>query len=169
MTTMYAPRSAETSGATVSGQARFFSNALWSAARITESLPLTERLAICDGTLIVPDSPLWFDPTIQAMLALPWDNGNWNDAAAATQPRAAATLLVALVHVLDDAAPPPAIVPTWRGGVQAEWSRNGMDLEIAADPDGALEYYFRSATEEYEEPALPNIERLTRLARSVFS
>lgn len=169
MATVYASRSAETSGATVSGQARFFGNALLSAARINESLPLTERLAISVPSQTVPDSPLWFDPTIQAMMALPWDNDSWNDGAAATQPRAAANLLVTLVHILDDAAPPPAIVPTWSGGVQAEWSRNGVDLEIEADPDGALEYYFRSDTEEYEEPALPNIERLTRLARSVFS
>lgn len=167
MTTAYAPRSAEISVTPVSGQARFFSNALWSAARITESLPLIERLGIGVPSQTVPDSPLWFDPTIQAMLALPWDNDHWNDGAAATHPKAAFTLLVTLVDVLDDAAPPPAIVPTWRGGVQAEWSRNGVDLEIAADPDGALEYYFRSDTEEYEEPALPNIERLTRLARSV--
>ena len=169
MTTLHAPHGSDTLVAPVSGQARFFSDALLSTARITESLPLTECLAISVPSQTVPDAPLWFDPTIQAMLALPWDNDNWNDNAVATHPWAAAALLVTLVHVLDDTAFPPAIVPTWRGGVQAEWSRNGVDLEIAADPDGALEYYFRSATEEYEEPALPNIERLTQLARSVAS
>lgn len=169
MTTMYAPRSAETSGATVSDRVRFFGNAVSAMRPTDKGLLLIEPLAGGDPAPMDMDPPPWMEPTIQAIAALPWDNADWNDSAVATHPWAAATLLVTLVRVLDDAAPPPAIVPTWRGGVQAEWSRNGVDLEIAADPDGALEYYFRSATEEYEEPALPNIERLTRLARSVAS
>ena len=169
MTTVYAPRSSETSVAPVSGQARFFGNALAVTRATDKSLPLTERLAFGVRTPKVPDMPLWFEPTIQAMLALPWDDNNWNDDAKPADPNAVANLLILLASILDDAAPTPIIVPTWRGGVQAEWSRNGVDLEIEADPDGALEYYFRSATEEYEEPALPNIGRLTRLALSVAS
>lgn len=169
MTTVYAPRSSETSAAPVSGQARFFGNAFAVIRATDESLSLTERLAFGVPTPKVPEMPLWFEPTVQAILSLPWDDANWNDDAKPTDPAAAASLLTLLTYILDAAAPTPIIVPTWRGGVQAEWSRNGVDLEIEADPDGALEYYFRSATEEYEEPALPNIERLTRLACSVVS
>ena len=162
-----APRSSETLLAPVSGQAQFIANALAAMPVAEKGLPLSAPVAGAAPALPAMDAPPWFEPTIQAMLALPWDNDNWNDDAAATHPGAAATLLMVLVSVLDDATPPPDIVPTWRGGVQAEWHRNGVDLEIEADPDGALEYYFRSPTEEHEESALPNVEKLTRLARSV--
>lgn len=159
------PRGSEISLAPVSVQAQFFGNAVSAMCVVDKGKPLSAPMAGTAPALPAMDSPPWLEPTIQAMLALPWDNDNWNDDAAATHPGAAATLLVVLVSVLDDATPPPAIVPTWRGGVQAEWHRNGVDLEIEADPDGALEYYFRSPTEEHEEQALPNIARLTRLAR----
>lgn len=162
-----APRNSEVSIVPISGQARFFGNALSAVCVVDKGSLLSAPLASTAPALPTMDSPPWFEPTIQAMLALPWDNDNWNDDAAATHPGAAATLLTVLVSVLDNATPPPDIVPTWRGGVQAEWHRNGVALEIEADPDGALEYYFRSLTEEYEESVLPNIERLTRLARSL--
>ena len=162
-----APHNSAISLAPVSGQAQFIANALSAIPVAEKGLPMPIPLADIAPALPAMVARPWLEPTIQAMLALPWDNDNWNDDAAATHPRAAATLLTVLVIVLDDATPPPAIIPTWRGGVQAEWHRNGVDLEIEADPDGALEYYFRSPTEEYEESALPNIEQLTRLARSV--
>ena len=102
-------------------------------------------------------APRWFEPTIRRMAGLPWDNDNWNDDAKPTQPNAAALLLATLAAILDDATPPPAIVPSWRGGVQAEWHRNGVYLEIEADPDGSVECYFRSVSEEYEGPVTADI------------
>ncbi len=113
-------------------------------------------------------APRWFEPTIRRMLDLPWDDDNWNDDAKPTQPHAAANLLATLAAILDDATPPPAIVPSWRGGVQAEWHRNGIYLEIEADPDGSVEYYFTSATEEYEGPVeADNLPALIRQARGL--
>ena len=113
--------------------------------------------------------PEWFEPTIKAMANLPWDEDNWREGAVRTQPNAVALLLALLAKVLDDAAPPPAIVPTWRGGVQAEWHRKGIYLEIEADPDASLEYYFLSDTEEYEGSLTShNLPELIRQAHALL-
>ena len=52
--------------------------------------------------------------------------------------------------ILDEQAPPPSIVPTWVGGIQAEWHHNGIDLEIEVSPNGNVEYFFKSPDTEYE-------------------
>ncbi len=116
--------------------------------------------------MMTPVHPLpnWLEPTILRMLDLPWDDDNWNDDAKRTDPVAAANLFRLLTSILDDAAPPPSIVPTWRGGVQAEWHKNGVDLEIEVDPTEPGEYYFHSSTEEYEEPVDGNQKKLMGLA-----
>ena len=118
-----------------------------------------------------PPQPQWLQPTIQRMLALPWDDGNWNDDARPTDPAAAAKLLILLVSTLDDTAPTPTIVPTWRGGVQAEWHTNGVDLEIEVDPTEPAQYFFFSHAdeEEYEEPVAGNLDQLVGLAGRLSS
>ena len=113
------------------------------------------------------EEPQWFEPVVKAMAGLPWDDDNWNDDAKPTQPDAAARLLVLLTDILDDATPPPHMIPTWRGGLQAEWHEKGGYLEIESDPDGWLEYYFWNDSEEYEGPLtaddLPELIRRVRL------
>lgn len=103
-----------------------------------------------DVAPLAQTEPKWFEPTIAAMANLPWDEDDWNDDAKRTQPNAAAILLVLLAKILDADSPPPIIVPTWRGGVQAEWHRNSVDLELEADPDGAIYCSFENPAEEYE-------------------
>ena len=119
---------------------------------------------------VLPESgqePQWFEPVIQAMAGLPWDSDNWrSDNPSPTQPGPAARLLVLLAQILDDISPPPFIGPTWRGGVQAEWHEKGIYLEIEADPDGWVEYYFLNDAEEYEGPlTAENLPELTKRAR----
>ena len=118
-----------------------------------------------------PPQPRWLQPTIRRMLTLPWDDDNWNDDARPTDPAAAANLLILLASILDDAAPTPIIVPTWRGGVQAEWHTNGVDLEIEVDPTEPAQYSFCGHTddEEYEEPVAGNLEQLVGLAGRLSS
>ena len=84
----------------------------------------------------------WFEPTLVAMGRLRWGVVHLPEGARGTQPGAAADLLRLLAMVLDDKSPTPSVVPTWRGGVQAEWHENGVVLEIEADPSGSVEYYF---------------------------
>lgn len=63
-------------------------------------------------------------------------------------------LLSLLGQIMGDECPAPTVVPTDRGGVQAEWSRNGLYLEIESDPYGGLEYYASGRGHEYEGPVL---------------
>ena len=124
-----------------------------------------------DGVLLQGrEEPAWFEPVVKSLARLPWDDDNWNDDAKPTQPQAAARLLALLARILDDGTPPPTLVPTWRGGVQAEWHEKGVYLEIESDPDGALEYYFESDAEEYEGPlTVENLPELVRRAHTLLA
>ena len=86
----------------------------------------------------------WFNPTLQAMATLPWRTDNWTSGGKRTQPAAVANMLSLLAKVLDNRTPPPNVVPTWRGGVQVEWHRNSVYLEIEADPHEEMEYFLRA-------------------------
>ena len=126
------------------------------------------QMAVLSGR---PPQPQWLRPTIQRTLILLWDDDNWNDGTKPIEPAAVANLLSLLVFILDDTAPTPTIVPTWRGGVQAEWHTNGVDLEIEVDPTEPAQYFFFSHTneEEYEEPVAGNLEQLVGLAGRLSS
>ena len=109
----------------------------------------------------------WFKPTLKAIAALPWRNDNWTSGGARTQPAAVAKMLSLLAKILDNHTPPPNVVPTWRGGVQVEWHRNGVYLEIEADPQEEIEYFFKSSTEENEGLAWSELDRLTEYVRAL--
>ena len=110
---------------------------------------------------------VWLPPTIDAIGALPLGADGWSSGATRTQPAAVVKLLQVLVDILDSQTPPPFIVPTHEGGVQAEWHRNGVDLEIEATPAGAIEYYFRSPLGEYEERVVGDLSALAQYAQAV--
>lgn len=80
---------------------------------------------------------------------------------------AAVSLLNTLLRLLPNDAPPPAIVPTWLGGMQAEWHRNGVDLEISANPGAAVEYYFSDGDKEQEGIAKNDWTNLKNYARKI--
>ena len=97
----------------------------------------------------------WFARTLDACSNLRMSASDLPNASAKlTDFGAVMRLLSLLGKVLDDDCPGPAVVPTDRGGVQAEWSRNGLYLEIESDPDGGLEYYASGRGHEYEGPVL---------------
>lgn len=109
----------------------------------------------------------WVGPTTAAIARLPWFETNLPDGRTPPQPEAAATLLWLLAMTLDDnTLPPTGIVPTWRGGVAAEWHVNGFDLEIECDPNGAMEYNFAGpGIEEYEGPVDESLVQLKQHVR----
>ena len=123
------------------------------------------------GTISRHTPPVWAEPTIKAILALPWDRDNWADGATRTRPEAAGNLLLVMVNTLNDDTPPPtSVVPTWRGGIQAEWHIGGFDLEIESEPDGTAEYYFAGPdVDEFEGPVDGNIEHLRKCASLLSS
>ena len=111
----------------------------------------------------------WLLATLQAFSNLPWQNGNWRSDGQPTNPTAVKALLALLIEVGDDRMPPPSIVPAWNGGVQAEWHRNGVDLEIEANPDGLVEFFFIDADgAEHEEIASQNINKLLDCIQAII-
>lgn len=110
----------------------------------------------------------WLRPTLDGLCRLPWNDSDPPDGRRPLQGEAAARLLWLLCQALeDDTIPPTSIIPTWRGGVTAEWHVNGFDLEVESDPSGALEYNFAGpGIEEYEGPVdddLGNLRAHVRL------
>lgn len=113
-------------------------------------------------------SMAWFYPTLRAMAALPWWTDNWSSGATRTQGAAITYMLEILLEVLDSQTPPPSVVPTWNGGVQVEWHRNGIDFEIEVTPEGDIEYFFKSPDEEYEGQISSDFSQLSEYARAVI-
>ena len=114
----------------------------------------------------MPDTK-WFSPALEAMLDLrsrssapAWESEKIRDSAMDA-------MLSVLANTLDSQTPPPTIVPTWDGGLQAEWHRNGVDLEIEVGPDRKAVYYFFSESEEIESPVWDDLAHLTKCVRAL--
>lgn len=109
----------------------------------------------------------WLEETLNRMESLPFNKDNWSDGAKKTDRKAVDRLVEVLAQILPDDAPAPAIVPTWLGGVQAEWHRNGIDLEISANPREPVEYYFSNGEYERAGYALDDRTNLKDYAKSI--
>jgi len=59
-----------------------------------------------------------------------------------TSPALATALLNCLQIAMPVGATPPAVMPLADGGLQAEWHRNGMTLEIVVASGEEPSYYF---------------------------
>ena len=92
----------------------------------------------------------------------------WTSDDAFPRPAATSQMLNLLARILDHQVPPPSIVPTWEGGVQVEWHRNGVDLEIESMPSGEIEFFFNDQSMECEGQAWEEIDRLGKFARAVI-
>jgi hypothetical protein len=44
--------------------------------------------------------------------------------------------------LLDDRTPEPNVIPTREGGLQFEWHRQGIDLEVTCESSGVVSYYY---------------------------
>ena len=132
--------------------------------------------SIVHGYAGAPSQPLplrdvgdakWLRPTVEAMVDLllrssapEWEFGK-------IRVSTMEAMLSVLATTLEIQTPPPFIVPTWEGGLQAEWHRNGVDLEIETPPNGTPEYYFRSESEEVENPVWDDLARLIRCVKEL--
>ncbi len=64
---------------------------------------------------------------------------------------------------LGPTSPAPRVVPLSNGGLQLEWRRNGIDLEIVCDRGEALYFYYRNRLRDEEsEHTLPENSQLLR-------
>ena len=48
-----------------------------------------------------------------------------------------------LQSIADPGVPLPAVVPTGVGGIQFEWHKSGIDLEVEIDPSGQVQGFFK--------------------------
>ena len=107
--------------------------------RVTISVDATGVVVAMDGPVDSP--PAWFFPTLQAIVGLLRLEPNWNSYG--SSPISLSTAELALAFLLETVAgsvPPPAVVPTTEGGLQFEWHRNGLDVEIDVLPSGDIQF-----------------------------
>ena len=77
---------------------------------------------------------------LNELLSLPV---NWDGAGAVpVQLPAASAALRLMLQFMSDDRQFPAIVPTNTGGLQLEWHRRGVDLELRIEPNGRASYFF---------------------------
>ena len=104
----------------------------------------------------------WLEFVAAEVASLPWHESNLPDGRTSPQPRAAVGLISLLATTLDsETIAPSSINTTWAGGVGVEWHIGGVDLEIACQPDGSIEFNFEDQLgEEYEETGTGDVTRL---------
>ena len=104
----------------------------------------------------------WIVPLLQQVFQLGSLPPNWDSYGGHPIDHAAVAATVMLLwNVLRPKDPPPAIVPTSRGGVLLEWHEGGIDLEIdihspsrfhlVVEEDGQEEVFVRADLEVIEE------------------
>lgn len=79
--------------------------------------------------------------------------------AASLSPIAARRLLSFAPVLLPPDAPEPTVIPTRGGGVQLEWHRNGIDLEVEVPGAEALTYFYADAATGKEVEGEGNLNR----------
>ncbi len=108
--------------------------------------------------------PPWFDPLMQGFVDLFTLPENWDSyGAPPIIPRIINQALNLMNGLLGTASPAPRVVPLSSGGLQLEWHRNGIDLEVVFDQDEQPFFYIRNRSngEESEHP-LPQDRELLR-------
>jgi hypothetical protein len=108
--------------------------------------------------------PAWFDPAMQGfvdLLALP---PNWDSyGAGAIDLKVVHDAMNVINGLLGPTSPAPRVVPLSSGGLQLEWHRQGVDLEVVFDQDEEPFFYYRNrATGDESEHALPENSGLLR-------
>jgi hypothetical protein len=90
-------------------------------------------------------------------LSLGWDSYG----AKPLNPSAVRRTLNLLPLLLPEGAPEPAVVPTRDGGIQLEWHRRGIDLEVKVPPTGPVSYFIADAGTGEEREWEGSLERDT--------
>ena len=84
----------------------------------------------------------WFDAVRTSLEDLSSLEPGWDSYhALPTAPESIESALGFLASVLSPDSTPPAVVPLADGGVQLEWHRAGLEVEVAFAPDEEAEMY----------------------------
>jgi hypothetical protein len=102
----------------------------------------------------------WLGDTVKGLgntlgLARGWDTYN----GAPVSPQSVQRALAFLLGFLEPSSPTPAVVPLSDGGVQMEWHRGGLDVELTFSPREAPELFVRDVEsgDEWEGDATPEL------------
>ena len=99
--------------------------------------------------------PGWFDPLMQGFIDVLTLPCKWDSYEAGTiDPRIVHEAMNFMNTVLAATSPAPRVVPLSSGGVQLEWHRKGMDLEVVFDA-GDRPFFYRRNRESGEESEHP--------------
>jgi hypothetical protein len=113
----------------------------------------------------------WFRRTAGEWLTLVDLPENWNSyGAPPIDGNAIKLALEILQRSMQPDSPPPSVVPTSRGGVQLEWHRDGIDIEVEVAPEGDVTMTYdnaRSGDEWEAEQIQRNPEPLQRALRNL--
>lgn len=114
-------------------------------ASLTES-PDRHELRFNRGILVIQvprgEFTSWLEALGVELVELLNLSENWDsNGARAINERCVRSLLELLFEVSHPNTPPPAIVPTVFGGVQAEWHQKGLDLEIEVNSPNRFAVY----------------------------
>lgn len=94
------------------------------------------------------EPPVWLPDLLAEIAELGQLNENWDSyGARRIDPRCVEAAVNLLHAVLDVATPRPTVVPTSRGGVQLEWHRGGIDLEIEIQSPARMNVFFEDEQE----------------------
>jgi len=101
--------------------------------------------------------PSWFDPLMQGFVDLRTLPPNWDSYGANTiDPKTVQDAMNLLNGLLGPTSPAPRVVPLSSGGLQLEWHRQGIDLEVVFDREEQPYFYVRNRLNGSEsEHALP--------------
>lgn len=76
-------------------------------------------------------SPAWLELTASTLTDFLWLEPNWDSyGALPIDPQQAMAALELLRRIMRNDTPSPQLVPTNRGGIQVEWHRSAIDIEI---------------------------------------
>jgi hypothetical protein len=119
-----------------------------------------------DALVFSEPPPAWSRDLLAGISKLGELEEGWDSyGARPVDPNCAVAAVGLLFFLLGPNTPKPYIVPTNRGGLQFEWHRNGIDLEIEIRSPSRLQVTFQDErTEEETELALTgNLRPLLRL------
>ena len=84
--------------------------------------------------------PAWVEPTLKTLGQLVLLRPGWDSyGARPVDPARAWAVWPLLTSVMREDSPPPAVVPTGRGGVQLEWHTGGVDIEVEVTATGLVD------------------------------
>ena len=114
--------------------------------------------------------PPWFDPVMQGLVDLLTLPPDWDSYGARSVDPALVQLAVDFVNTfMKPSSPAPRVVPLSSGGLQLEWHRKGIDLEVVFD-HGQQPFFHQHnrSTGEESEHVLPENSLLLRSIISGF-